>query len=234
MSMAFHPQTDGQLEVVNKTITMYLWCITRDWPREWVDYLPWAKYFYNIPFHFTLWATPFEVVYGRPPSTIFQYMPSSATTSVVDDMLWDHDNFITKVRDRLLQLQQHAKWYYDANDRDLYFDIGDWGWLSLLHCQALTLVQRPKEQAEPLVHMSLLGHGTCGCSIVSPTRGCTPSRRVPCRLLKPFHGDSSDNSPSLPLLENGPLLQAPDRVLQANLHHGMWHVLVHCQGLGAD
>lgn len=32
MSMAFHPQTDGQSEIVNKTIAMYLRCITSDRP----------------------------------------------------------------------------------------------------------------------------------------------------------------------------------------------------------
>lgn len=44
MSTAFHPQTDGQSEVVNKTIAMYLRCITGDRPRAWVDWLAWAEY----------------------------------------------------------------------------------------------------------------------------------------------------------------------------------------------
>jgi hypothetical protein len=67
MSTAFHPQTDGQSEVVNKIIAMYLRCITGDRPRTWVDWLSWAEYCYNTSFHSALRATPFEVVYGRPP-----------------------------------------------------------------------------------------------------------------------------------------------------------------------
>jgi hypothetical protein len=39
MSTAFHPQTDGQSEVVNKVIAMYLHCVTGDRPRSWVDWL---------------------------------------------------------------------------------------------------------------------------------------------------------------------------------------------------
>jgi hypothetical protein len=35
MSMAFHPQSDGQSEVVNKIICMYLRCLTSDKPRQW-------------------------------------------------------------------------------------------------------------------------------------------------------------------------------------------------------
>jgi len=51
MSTAFHPQTDGQSEVVNKTIAMYLRCITGDRPRAWLDWLPWAEFCYNTSYH---------------------------------------------------------------------------------------------------------------------------------------------------------------------------------------
>ena len=37
MSTAFHPQTDGQSEAVNKAIAMYLRCLTGDRPCDWLD-----------------------------------------------------------------------------------------------------------------------------------------------------------------------------------------------------
>jgi hypothetical protein len=40
MSSAFHPQTDGQTEAVNKAIGMYLCCMTGDRPRQWLHWLP--------------------------------------------------------------------------------------------------------------------------------------------------------------------------------------------------
>ena len=67
MSTAFHPQTDGQSEAVNKTIAMYLCCITGDRPRAWLDWLPWAEYVYNTAYHSALRTTPFHVVYDRYP-----------------------------------------------------------------------------------------------------------------------------------------------------------------------
>jgi hypothetical protein len=36
MSSAFHPQTDGQSEAVNKAIAMYLRCLVGDRPRQWI------------------------------------------------------------------------------------------------------------------------------------------------------------------------------------------------------
>jgi hypothetical protein len=40
LTSAIHPQVDGQSEVVNKIITMYLCCLTSDHPRHWLQWLP--------------------------------------------------------------------------------------------------------------------------------------------------------------------------------------------------
>ena len=46
-SSSYHPQTDGQTEVVNQTLEMYLRCFTSSRPNEWVKWLPWSEYCYN-------------------------------------------------------------------------------------------------------------------------------------------------------------------------------------------
>jgi hypothetical protein len=133
MSTAFHPQTDGQSEVVNKVIAMYLRCVTGDQPHAWVDWLSWAEYCYNTSFHTALRATPFEVVYGRPPPPLLPYEPGSAKTEVVDTLLSSRDEVLEEVRQQLLRAQQVSKKYYDAGHRDEEFQVGDWVWLRLLH-----------------------------------------------------------------------------------------------------
>jgi hypothetical protein len=105
MSTAFHPQTDGQSEVVNKIIAMYLRCITGDRPRTWVDWLSWAEYCYNTSFHSALRATPFEVVYGRPTQPILPYRSGPARTEAVATLLRGRDDILTEARHRLIQAQ---------------------------------------------------------------------------------------------------------------------------------
>ena len=98
LSTAFHPQTDGQSEIVNKVIAMYLRCVTGDRPRAWVDWLSWAEYCYNTSYHSALRATPFEVVYGRPPPPILPVDPATARTEAAGDLIRTRDEMLAKVR----------------------------------------------------------------------------------------------------------------------------------------
>jgi hypothetical protein len=116
-SMAFHPQMDSQSEVVNKVIAMYLLCVTGDRPRAWVDWLAWAEYCYNTSYHSALHATPFEVVYDRPPPPIMPVNPATAWTEATGELLRTRDEMLAEVRQRLVQAQQLAKHYYDGCHR---------------------------------------------------------------------------------------------------------------------
>ena len=133
LSSAFHPQTDGQSEVTNLIIVMYLRCLAGDRPRSWLQWLPWAEYCFNTSYQSSLKATPFQVVYGREPPTLLAYQQGSARVAAVDRQLKDRDDFLADIRDRLQQAQDAMKVTQDRSRRDVEYAVGDWAWLRLHH-----------------------------------------------------------------------------------------------------
>jgi hypothetical protein len=93
LSSAFRPQTDGQSEVANRVLAVYLRCLAGDRPHSWLRWLPWAEYCFNTSFRSALGSTPFEVVYGRSPPSLMTYQPGLAKVIAVDKQLQRRDEF---------------------------------------------------------------------------------------------------------------------------------------------
>ena len=68
-STSAHPQTDGQTEVVNRTLGSLLRALIRTHKKTWEDCLPIAEFAYNRTIHRTVEISPFECVYGFNPLT---------------------------------------------------------------------------------------------------------------------------------------------------------------------
>src|SRR3954454_16094966 len=74
-STTCHPQTDGQTEVVNRTLSQLLRAMIKENLREWEECLPHVEFAYNRAVHTTTQLCPFEVVYGFKPITPLDLLP---------------------------------------------------------------------------------------------------------------------------------------------------------------
>ena len=63
-STVFHPQTDGQTEVVNRRLGNLLRCLVGENLRTWELVLPTAEFAYNNYANRTIRMNPFKVVHG--------------------------------------------------------------------------------------------------------------------------------------------------------------------------
>ena len=87
MSSAYHPQTDGETEVVSKSLEHNLRAFTADKPSSLVKWLLLAKYWFNTYFHTFTKLTSFESLYGYPPPRLLDYIPGTTQVEAVDNHL---------------------------------------------------------------------------------------------------------------------------------------------------
>ncbi|GJU03261.1 ty3-gypsy retrotransposon protein [Tanacetum coccineum] len=104
-SSAYHPQTDGQTEVVNRFLQSYLRSFVCDNRNQWARYLYSVEIWYNTTHHSSIQMTPFEAVYGRTVKAIHDYNPGSSTTASIDATLAEHSR-ITSLLKNSLELAQ--------------------------------------------------------------------------------------------------------------------------------
>uniref|UniRef100_A0A6N2MMB5 Integrase catalytic domain-containing protein n=1 Tax=Salix viminalis TaxID=40686 RepID=A0A6N2MMB5_SALVM len=125
LSSAYHPQTDGQTEVVNRCLEQYLRCFVHQWPRKWYTYLSWAEYWYNTTFHSSTGMTSFQALYGRLPSSIPHYADGLSCVNEVDKDLRNRDEVLQQLKMNLELAATRIKNMANQRRREVEFQVGD-------------------------------------------------------------------------------------------------------------
>ena len=125
MSSAYHPETDGQSEVLNKTLEMYLRCFCFENPRSWLAMLPWAQYWYNTAFHNSIKMSPYKALYGRDPPSLVRYEFSQHDEVSLQDMLISRDKLLENLKANMARSQQFMKTFADKNQRQSELEEGE-------------------------------------------------------------------------------------------------------------
>ena len=76
-STTFHPQIDGQTEVVNRTMVHMLRGYNSRHPKTWDESLPYLQFAFNQAIHGSSGKSPFEACYWFLPPSLFDLMFSS-------------------------------------------------------------------------------------------------------------------------------------------------------------
>ena len=125
MSTAYHPQSDGQIEIVNKSLEQYLRAFVRNKPHRWADWLSLAEYWFNTNFHTSIKLTPFEALYGYPPSRLQDYIPGTSRVAAVDSLLTQRQQILATIKANLVAAQERMKFFADKHRTERSFQVGD-------------------------------------------------------------------------------------------------------------
>lgn len=142
-STSYHPQTDGQIEVLNRTLEIYLKCFCSDSPHDWPKYLPLAEWWYNTTYHTAIKCSPYEILYGQKPLLHVPYQAGEAVSEMVDRSLAAREAMVQLLKFHILRAQQRMKDLADKHRSDRSFEVGDWVYLKLQPYRQVSVATRP-------------------------------------------------------------------------------------------
>jgi hypothetical protein len=130
-SSSYHPQTDGQTEVLNRCLETYLRCFVSDEPKQWLRFLPLAEFWYNTTFHSAIGMTPFEALYGRKPPNMVHYSAGQNSIESVDQLLTQKAQILRILKENLTRARNRMIQQANRHRQDKTFEEGDWVYLKL-------------------------------------------------------------------------------------------------------
>ncbi|KAI9165278.1 hypothetical protein LWI28_010951 [Acer negundo] len=133
-SSAYHPQTDGQTEVVNCALGDLLRCLVGDNVRSWDLKLSQAEFAHNHAINRSSGFSPFQVVYTLVPRSPLDLLPLPSRTRVhgkAEDFVHGLQEIHQQVQKNLLQSGEKYKLAADKKRRHLEFNVGNLVWAIL-------------------------------------------------------------------------------------------------------
>ncbi|KAG7564224.1 Retrotransposon gag domain [Arabidopsis suecica] len=148
-STACHPQTDGQTEVVNRTLGALIRTTVASNPGTWLELLPLMEFAYNQSVHSATKKSPFEVAYGFKPLTPASLLPLPPNELECQDGLAKAElikKLHTEVRENLERRTEQYARKANQHRKAMIFKPGDWVWL---HLRPERFPQRRKDKLSP-------------------------------------------------------------------------------------
>ncbi|XP_058734067.1 uncharacterized protein LOC131605768 [Vicia villosa] len=145
-STSYHPETDGQTEVVNRSLETYLRCFAGDHPKTWHKFLHLAEYWYNTSFHSAIQMTPFKALYGRDPPNLMDYVQHSSSEVDLESALQQQQEVLAKLKQHLRKSRITMEKQANVKRKHVTFREGDWVLLKLQPYRQTTVHRRVSQK----------------------------------------------------------------------------------------
>lgn len=131
LSMTYHPETDGQTEVLNRCLENYLRCMMGERSGDWHFWLPLAEWWYNSTHHSAINSTPYEALYGQPPPHHVSYLAGVSLLPMVDRTLQQREAARKMIQFQLKRAQDRMKQQANRHRSEREFEVGTLVYLKL-------------------------------------------------------------------------------------------------------
>ena len=150
-SSAYHPQTDGQSEILNSIVLDLLKSYVGEVAQgnQWEQYLPLVEYAYNNTVHTSTGKAPFEIIEGRPKLPII--LKPHDKIFAADEYVRDISVAFEKIKEAISRAQDKHKRAADKHRRSLAFKEDDWVLLKFSKAR-LSHTTGKNRQGEPTGH----------------------------------------------------------------------------------
>ncbi|GJZ13925.1 putative reverse transcriptase domain-containing protein [Tanacetum coccineum] len=101
MSMAYHPETDGQSERTIQTLENMLRACVMDFGGSWDTHLSLVEFSYNNSYHVSIKCAPFEALYGQKCRSLMIWTEVGESQLIGPEIMQETTEKIFQIKERL-------------------------------------------------------------------------------------------------------------------------------------
>nr|GEU90338.1 RNA-directed DNA polymerase [Tanacetum cinerariifolium] len=127
-SSSHHPQTDGQTEVVYRSLGNLLRSLIEDNVKQWDLILPQVEFAYNRSVNHTTGKSPFEIVYGRNLITPLDLVPVLEVGRFIKEGAGQSEQIKElhrSIREQIIRHNEQYKKHKDKHHKQVLYREGD-------------------------------------------------------------------------------------------------------------
>ncbi|RLP67524.1 hypothetical protein L150_06334, partial [Candida albicans Ca529L] len=130
-----NPSTNGQVEIINKSVAVTLKAFCRLEMHHWSTYLKVVQFAINSSYSTAIQMTPYQAVFGRLPRDVagLSDLVMKNTSTAARDLIDRTQMVRTQVKDIMSRSQDHQEFRANRGRKDRVYEVGEW---VLLHRDA--------------------------------------------------------------------------------------------------